>query len=49
MTSLRQALSDYLRVRRRLGFQLNTDQRLLETLSSSWSGRGPNGSLASWR
>ena len=30
MTSLRQALSDYLRVRRRLGFQLNTDQRLLE-------------------
>lgn len=30
MTPLRQALSDYLRVRRRLGFKLKTDQRLLE-------------------
>ena len=30
MTSLRQALSDYLRVRRRLGFKLKADQRLLE-------------------
>ena len=31
MISLRQALSDYLRIRRRLGFQLKTDQRLLES------------------
>jgi integrase/recombinase XerD len=31
MTSLRRALSDYLRIRRRLGFQLKTDQRLLES------------------
>jgi integrase/recombinase XerD len=31
MTSLRQALSDYLRIRRRLGFQLTSDQRLLES------------------
>jgi integrase/recombinase XerD len=30
MTSLRQALSDYLRIRRRLGFKLKSDQRLLE-------------------
>lgn len=30
MISLRQALSDYLRIRRRLGFQLKADQRLLE-------------------
>ena len=31
MTSLRQALSDYLRIRRRLGFKLKADQRLLES------------------
>ena len=30
MTPLRQALSDYLRIRRRLGFKLETDQPLLE-------------------
>ncbi len=30
MTSLRQALEDYLRVRRRLGFKLGSDERLLE-------------------
>ena len=30
MTPLRQALADYLRVRRRLGFKLKVDQRLLE-------------------
>jgi integrase/recombinase XerD len=30
MRSLRQALEDYLRVRRRLGFKLGSDQRLLE-------------------
>jgi len=30
MTPLRQALSDYLRIRRRLGFKLQTDQPLLE-------------------
>ena len=30
MTSLRQALADYLRIRRRLGFKLSKDQRLLE-------------------
>jgi integrase/recombinase XerD len=30
MTSLRQALQDYLRIRRRLGFELKSDQRLLE-------------------
>ena len=31
MISLRQALSDYLRIRRRLGFKLKTDQRLLKS------------------
>lgn len=31
MSSLRQALEDYLRLRRRLGFKLNTDQQLLES------------------
>jgi integrase/recombinase XerD len=31
MTSLRETLSDYLRIRRRLGFQLKSDQRLLES------------------
>jgi integrase/recombinase XerD len=31
MSSLRQALEDYLRLRRRLGFKLETDQRLLES------------------
>jgi integrase len=31
MSSLRQVLGDYLRIRRRLGFQLTTDQRLLES------------------
>lgn len=31
MTSLREMLSDYLRIRRRLGFQLKSDQRLLES------------------
>lgn len=31
MTPLRQALSDYLRIRRRLGFKLVSDQRLLES------------------
>jgi integrase len=31
MTSLRQALSDYLLIRRRLGFQLKSDQPLLES------------------
>jgi integrase/recombinase XerD len=30
MTDLRQALMDYLRIRRRLGFKLTSDQRLLE-------------------
>ncbi len=30
MTPLRQALEDYLRIRRRLGFKLKTEQRLLE-------------------
>jgi hypothetical protein len=30
MRSLRQALEDYLRVRRRLGFKLGSDQRPLE-------------------
>ncbi len=30
MTPLRRALEDYLRIRRRLGFKLKTDQRLLE-------------------
>jgi len=30
MTSLRQALEDYLRTRRQLGFQLKADQLLLE-------------------
>ncbi len=31
MSPLRQALADYLRIRRRLGFKLETDQRLLES------------------
>jgi len=31
MTSLRQALDDYLRIRRGLGFKLVSDQRLLES------------------
>ena len=31
MSSLREALGDYLRVRRRLGFKLASDQRLLES------------------
>ena len=31
MTSVREALEDYLRVRRRLGFQLKTEQPLLES------------------
>jgi integrase/recombinase XerD len=30
MTTLRQALADYLRIRRRLGFKLEADQRMLE-------------------
>jgi integrase/recombinase XerD len=30
MTPLHRALEDYLRIRRRLGFKLKTDQRLLE-------------------
>jgi hypothetical protein len=30
MTDLRQALADYLRIRRQLGFKLTSDQRLLE-------------------
>src|SRR4051794_35367936 len=31
MTSLRQTLSDYLEIRRRLGFELKADQPLLES------------------
>jgi integrase len=31
MTSLRETLADYLRIRRRLGFKLEWDQRILET------------------
>ncbi len=42
MTSLRQALADYLRIRRRLGFQLNTDQRLLENFVEFMEQAGAN-------
>jgi hypothetical protein len=40
MTSLRQALADYLRIRRRLGFQLTSDQRLLESFVESMEQAG---------
>ena len=40
MTPLRQALADYLRVRRRLGFKLKGDQRILENFVAFLEGAG---------
>jgi hypothetical protein len=39
MTPLRQALGDYLRIRRQLGFKLKADQRLLELRRLPRAGR----------
>ena len=40
MTPLRQALADYLRIRRRLGFKLKRDQRILENFVAFLEGAG---------
>jgi integrase/recombinase XerD len=40
MTPLRQTLADYLRVRRRLGFKLEVDQRILENFVAFLEGAG---------
>jgi integrase/recombinase XerD len=40
MTPLRQALADYLRIRRRLGFKLRGDQRILENFVAFLEGAG---------
>lgn len=40
MTPLRQALFDYLHVRRRLGFKLKSDQRILESFVAFLEGAG---------
>src|SRR5207248_8508456 len=40
MTPLQQALADYLRIRRRLGFKLKSDQRILENFVAFLQGAG---------
>lgn len=49
MIGLRQALEDYLRIRRQLGFKLRSDQPLLEQVVAFLEQAGPSGSPASWR
>ena len=49
MTDLRQALADYLRIRRRLGFKLTADQRLLENFVAFLERAGAVRSLPSSR
>ena len=44
MTTLRDALADYLRIRRRLGFEMSQDGGCWKGSSSSSSGPAPNGS-----
>jgi hypothetical protein len=49
MTTPREALADYLRIRRRLGFEMPQDDRCFKVSSSSSNGRTLSGSRPSWR
>ena len=49
MTPLRQALADYLRIRRRLGFKLEGDQRMLENFVGFLEQASANASRPIWR
>ena len=49
MSTLREALADYLRIRRRLGFEMPQDGRLLEGFVEFLSRPAPSGSPPSWR